>query len=105
MISFRKKAIRFSLPTGKAVRTEIDIIAQDRDFLVIVEVKTRQSTYFGEPEVFVNKTKQRSLISAANDFIAKRNIDIETRFDIISIVISGDTIHIDHIEDAFYPTL
>jgi putative endonuclease len=86
-------------------KLEVDIIAMDKDVLVIVEVKTRQSTYFGEPEAFVNKTKQKNLIRAANAFIYKRNLNCETRFDIISIVKSGEDIKIDHIKDAFYPTL
>ncbi len=86
-------------------KLEVDIIAKDKDFLVIVEVKSRQSSYFGEPEAFVDKAKQKNLIRAANTFIEKRNINTETRFDIISIVCCGEDTHIEHIEDAFYPTL
>lgn len=84
-------------------KNEIDIIAKDGSFLVIAEVKTRHSTYYGEPEVFVNRAKQRSLITAANGYIMKKNLDLETRFDIISVIFSGNSYTIKHIKDAFYP--
>jgi putative endonuclease len=84
---------------------EVDIIAQKDDILVIAEVKTRSTNYFGEPEEFVTKAKQRNLIRAANLYIQFNNMDTETRFDIISVLKKGDQHQIHHIEDAFYPTL
>ena len=86
-------------------KDEIDIIAEKGDFLVIVEVKTRRSAGFGEPEVFVNKTKQRFLVRAAQAYLEKNEVDKETRFDVISIVLNNTTRNINHIEDAFYPVL
>ena len=82
---------------------EIDIIAKDGKELVIVEVKTRKSNNYGEPDLAVNKQKQRLLISAANAYIFRNNMDINTRFDIISIVFNNEKPVIDHIEDAFLP--
>ncbi|MBW6478110.1 MAG: YraN family protein [Bacteroidales bacterium] len=84
---------------------EVDIIAQKDDILVIAEVKTRSTNYFGEPEEFVTKAKQKNLIKAANIYIQLNNLDVETRFDIISVLIKGDQHKVHHIEDAFYPTL
>ncbi|HAH57223.1 MAG: YraN family protein [Lentimicrobiaceae bacterium] len=86
-------------------KDEIDIIAEKDKFLVIVEVKTRQSNAFGEPEVFVTTQKQRFLIRATQVYLERNKIDLETRFDVISIVISGSKRNIKHIEDAFYPTM
>ena len=82
---------------------EIDIIAKDGKELVIVEVKTRKSNNYGEPDLAVNKQKQRLLIYAANAYIFRNNLDINTRFDIISIVFNNGEPVIDHIEDAFLP--
>ena len=82
---------------------EIDIIAEVGVFLVIVEVKTRSSNYLVEPYVAVNKQKQRDLIIAANAYVEQHEVDLDIRFDIISIVVSGDRHRIEHIEDAFYP--
>ncbi|MGP8215056.1 MAG: YraN family protein [Bacteroidia bacterium] len=84
---------------------EIDIIARDKDFLVIAEVKTRSTNYFGEPETFVNKQKQRHLIKAAGAYIEKNNLDLEVRFDIVSVLKSGDTYKVHVIENAFYPII
>ena len=47
---------------------EIDIIAQDKDILVFVEVKTRWSKNFGNPEDAVTSLKLRHLIKAAEYF-------------------------------------
>jgi putative endonuclease len=86
-------------------KDEIDIIAIKDNYLVIIEVKTRSTFYFGEPQIFVNRKKQHFMIRAANAYILKHDIHLETRFDIISIVHSGDRVSIKHIEDAFYPTI
>ena len=86
-------------------KDEIDLIATHNDQLVIIEVKTRSTLYFGEPQIFVNKKKQAFMIRAANAYIVKHEIDMETRFDIVSVILSGDRVSIKHIEDAFYPTL
>ena len=84
---------------------EVDLIARQGNTLVIIEVKTRSTAFFGEPEVFVTRKKQQFMIRAANAYIRIHNIQDETRFDIISIVQSNDMVNIRHIEDAFYPTL
>ncbi|PLX08172.1 MAG: YraN family protein [Marinilabiliales bacterium] len=82
---------------------EIDIVALDEDVLVFVEVKTRTNNYWGNPEEFVTKTKQKYLISAADNYIVEKDFDLEARFDIISIVYNNEEPQIEHIIEAFYP--
>jgi len=82
---------------------EIDIIAKKDDVLVVVEVKTRQSDNYGEPDLAVTRRKQSLLVSAANSYIFQNKLDLNTRFDIISIVMKGENPEINHIEDAFLP--
>ena len=85
---------------------EIDIIAKDSDTLVIVEVKTRRCTYLVEPEASVDVFKQRHLIWAANSYVNRYQYDNDVRFDIISIIVDKNKEkRIEHIEDAFYPSL
>lgn len=84
-------------------KNEIDIIAKDGEFLVIVEVKTRRTADFGEPEEFVTRVKQRSLIKAANGYIMIKDLDLETRFDIVSVLYNGPAYVVKQIKDAFYP--
>ena len=81
---------------------EIDIVAKKGTELVIVEVKCRTGRPLAEPYAAVNRNKQNQLIKAANAYIQAKNIDLETRFDVISITL-GKKVNIDHIEHAFYP--
>ena len=84
---------------------EIDIIALKDGVLVIVEVKTRKSDDFGEPDIAVDRYKQRMLIWAADAYVRYKNLNVEVRFDIISIVLTDGEPQIEHIEDAFIPSL
>jgi len=82
---------------------EIDIIAEYRDMIIFAEVKSRSGTYFEQPFQAVTKKKQKKIIKAANIYIEENEIDLEARFDIISIVEENGKFLIEHIEDAFYP--
>lgn len=84
-------------------KLEIDIIALDGDELVFVEVKTRTSSLFGEPEDAVTPQKRRHLVQAANAYVIKSGYDKGSRFDVISILIEDNHCSIHHIPDAFYP--
>lgn len=85
------------------IHKEIDIIAKDSRVLVIVEVKTRQTDEYGNPDIAVTKQKQWRLISAANAYVFENKLDIDIRFDIISIFFRDGEPIIEHIEDAFLP--
>ena len=80
---------------------EIDIVALDGNTLVAVEVKTRKSNTFGEPDIAVGVMKQRMLIWAADAYVRYHNMDVDIRFDVISIVFTDKGSHLEHIEDAF----
>jgi putative endonuclease len=82
---------------------EIDIIATIDDYIVFVEVKSRSSYYFGDPEESIGKKKLRLLFDTADRFMQIREIALEARFDVISVVFHGETWTIEHIPDAYYP--
>lgn len=84
---------------------EIDIIAMDNQMLVIVEVKARASSFWEEPKEAVRRRKQKRIIDAADAFVQNYNNNVEVRFDVVSIIINEKKPIIEHIEDAFYPTL
>jgi putative endonuclease len=86
-------------------RTEIDIIAENSEYIVFVEVKTRSGDYQVSPADAVNVPKQRTIIFAASNYINSYSISLEARFDIITVIFSGSGWEIDHIENAFYPTM
>ncbi|MBT3647954.1 MAG: YraN family protein [Flavobacteriales bacterium] len=71
-------------------REEIDIIALKDNDLAIVEVKTRASDYFGNPEEFVSRKKQAHLIRAANAYVQRNDLDVEVRFDVVGIILNQD---------------
>jgi putative endonuclease len=85
-------------------KEEIDIIARDGNFIVIVEVKTRSSNVFAEPESSVTKSKQRVLVRTANAYVNYRRQPGEVRFDIITILVRPEGTELNHIIDAFYAT-
>lgn len=82
---------------------EIDIIAEKDDILVFIEVKTRSTSYFENPEEAVSLKKQRNIIDAAEAYIIENDIDRESRFDIIGIIMNNGSKKIEHIEGAFVP--
>ncbi|MGS2738816.1 YraN family protein [Sinomicrobium sp. M5D2P17] len=84
---------------GKA---EIDIIAQKEDILAVVEVKSRSSIDFGNPQDAVNKKKIQLLVKAIDHYVVTKNIDTEVRFDIITIIRKGKSHTLEHMPDAFY---
>lgn len=84
---------------------EIDIIATHHNTLVIIEVKTRESDAFQHPYEAVDHQKQKYLIEASEAFIEQFEIDMEVRFDIISVILQKNNSQIAHIKEAFYPFL
>lgn len=80
---------------------EIDIIAFDGDWLVIVEVKTRTTDHFGEPEMEVKPAKQRAIVRTADAYIQTIDFKGETRFDVVGILLGGGKVVLNHIKDAF----
>lgn len=82
-------------------KDEVDIIAMDGNTVVIVEVKTRYYDYTGGIEKAVTYQKQKFLIRAADAYIRNNNIDNETRFDIVTVLMYKGKVTIEHIENAF----
>ncbi|CAN5332007.1 YraN family protein [soil metagenome] len=99
----RGKGFEIKELNWKFLHLEIDIVAMDGNELVIVEVKTRGTDAFGEPEVFVNKTKQSRLIRAANYYLEQKKLNCEVRFDIVGIVKRNNESVLRHIPGAFHP--
>lgn len=85
----------------KFLHLEIDIVAMDGDQLVICEVKTRSTLANGNPEMFVNRTKQRKLMRAANLYLEQQKLTNEIRFDVVGIIKQGRYELKNYVKDAF----
>lgn len=86
-------------------RHELDIVARDGAFLVVVEVKTLRDDRWKDPEQAVDLAKQRKLMRGAQALLDTLTDDPELRFDVIAITLRPEGPQILHIPDAFYPTL
>ncbi len=83
---------------------ELDIVAIDRDELVIVEVKSRHGSGFEHPSDAVGKAKMRQVIDAAEAWIENTGWEKDTRFDLITVVFTGPgEYELEHFEEAFNP--
>jgi len=108
-----EEAVRYLIEKGYIIhhrnwhsgKYELDIVAQQQDELVIVEVKTRRNTLFGAPETAIDNRKIRRIVFSANAYLQKFKIDLNVRFDIITVTGIQKPFHIEHIEDAFYPPI
>jgi putative endonuclease len=86
----------------KARLGEIDIIARDKETICFVEVKSRTTVRFGLPQEAVSRSKQRQIAKAALMYLKENNLlDSFARFDVVSVLSSGDGVKIELIKDAF----
>ena len=83
-------------------KAEVDIIARKDNILAIVEVKTRSTKDFGNPQDFVKSKQIKNLVKAVDEYVNENDLDIEVRFDIIAIVKEKKGFKIEHLENAFY---
>jgi putative endonuclease len=101
----KKSGYRILNRNWSSGKLEIDIIAENKDSIVFCEVKTRSEDFLVPPGAAVTREKQRSMVLCADTYIQRYHIDKECRFDVITIIKGPDSCQIEHIEDAFYPTL
>jgi putative endonuclease len=84
---------------------EIDLIVENRKFLVFVEVKLRKSGNFAEAMEYVDRRKQDRLRMTASMYLSQNPTHLQPRFDVIEIYAPNGTEtekpEIRHMEDAF----
>jgi putative endonuclease len=97
----KKKGYRIIRQNYKTPVGEIDIIAKDKDTIVFVEVKTRESMEFGYPFEAVNSTKRRKIANVAKLYIKKFKEIPRCRFDVVSVYYEDGKLEFGLIRDAF----
>lgn len=83
------------------LKAEVDIIVKKDNEIIGVEVKTRTSDYFGNPQDFINQKKIKLMVLALDYYVTENDLDVEVRFDIIAILKQKNAFQIEHLKDAF----
>jgi len=95
---YRIREVGFRCPHG-----EIDIVAQQKNSLVFVEVRTKRSLDFGTPEESITQAKKQKLITLALTYTSThQNLPPLWRIDVVAIELDdkGKTKRIELIENA-----
>ena len=72
------------------------------NLLVIVEVKSRKTRFLKEISEVISAKKIKLLVLAANHYLEENNLDVEVRFDVVTVIQKGEKFEIEHFENAFY---
>lgn len=82
---------------------ELDLVMEGPARVHIVEVKTMTPPLLIQPFEKVDAVKQRRLTTAARRYIAQRHVTREVQFDVVSVVLGGDSPAVEYIPEAFFP--
>ena len=99
----KKRGYRIRETGFRCRRGEIDIIAQRKDCLVFVEVRTKSNMEFGTPEESITHTKKERLVATALIYTAThQNLPSLWRIDVVAIELDerGKAKRIELIENA-----
>jgi len=99
-LGYRILVRKYRCPFG-----EIDVVAQDKDTLVFVEVRSKCGCEYGLAYETINRTKMGRLEKVALAFQKRFNLlDYNSRFDCVSILFDdeGRTIKTELFKDAFW---
>ncbi len=101
----RKKRFRIAAMNYRTRLGELDLVAEDGQFVVFCEVKLRKTADFAAAREFVDARKQQRLRAAALLYLSEHETALQPRFDVIEIYAPDGTQtkrpQITHLEDAF----
>lgn len=97
----QKKGYKILERNYRYQKAEIDIIARLNDTLCTVEVKTRSTPDFGNPQDFVKPKQIQQLVKAIDFYVIENDLDVEVRFDIVAIIKNKLGTKIEFFENAF----
>jgi putative endonuclease len=96
----RKKGYQILATNYKAMGAEVDIIAQDKDELVMVEVKSCSSGYEDIGEKITTQKRQK-IERAAQYFLAKKHLqEVPIRFEVVAVLLSQGVV--EHFREEFF---
>ena len=99
----RRQGYRIIKTSYRTPLGEIDIIAQDKETIAFIEVKTRRSDDYGSPQASVTKGKQHQIGKVASLYLKRNGLEAQCRFDVVSILANSErkAAKVELIKDAF----
>ncbi|WP_047246563.1 YraN family protein [Maribacter thermophilus] len=97
-----KKGYSIRYRNYRYLQAEIDIIALKDNVLAIVEVRSRSSEFIENIAETITPKKIKLLVMAADHYVTSKDLDVEIRFDVITILKNKSVFKIEHLESAFY---
>ena len=100
----RKQGYKIVVRNYRKRYGEIDIIAENKEYIVFVEVKTRHENSMTQPVDAVDKRKRLRLIKTASAFLSENETEKFCRFDVCEVFVKSESlefIKINYIENAF----
>lgn len=98
----KKKGYTITYKNYRYLKAEVDIIARKDDVLAIVEVRSRSSNFIENIAETVTPKKIKLMVMAADHYVSENDIDVDVRFDIITILKNRSKFELEHLESAFY---
>lgn len=98
----KKEGYRILIRNYRSRLGEIDIVAQDKNTICFIEVKTRQALGAGGPLESINALKQRKISKTALGYLKDKHLlDIKARFDVVAVTYDENKPRLDLIKNAF----
>ena len=98
----RKRGWRVLQRRFRSGHRDIDLVAERDGLVAFVEVKARRGDRFGDPVEAVHWRKRRELARSAAVWIDRHGRPNESyRFDVIGVLVEGNSVRIKHVENAF----
>lgn len=98
----KKQGYRILERNYRSVFGEIDVIAEEKGYLVFVEIKSRSSPLFGPPHLRVTKKKRENIIRSAQSYLKRHGLtDSDCRIDVVTVSLDKEKGRIELIKDAF----
>lgn len=98
---YRKKDYEILETNWYFNHAEVDIIAFKNDELIIIEVKARSYDSVAPPEASVTRKKKRLLVTAAQEYVTRKNLNCSVRFDVVSVIKENQRLKAHYFLDAF----
>ena len=97
-----KKGYTIAYKNYRYLKAEIDIIARKGEILAIVEVRSRSTDFIENIADTITKKKIQLQVLAADHYVTDLGLDVDVRFDVITILKNKSVFDLNHIENAYY---